>query len=120
MNLDYLNGSSGIIYLLTKIYLDNDKIIPIEKLNTVMDKYLNHISDNYKTYMQIGLAHGLSGILMALFNIYIITKNNTTKKLIFDITEYENELINALFKKIVALGYLIPQKYHNDTRNMLP
>ena len=26
----------------------------------------------------------------------------------------------ALFKKIVALGYLIPQKYHNDTRNMLP
>lgn len=93
MNLDYLNGSSGIIYLLTKIYLDNDKIIPIEKLNTVMDKYLNHISDNYKTYMQIGLAHGLSGILMALFNIYIITKNNNTKKLIFDITEYENELI---------------------------
>ena len=28
--------------------------------------------------------------------------------------------IYALFKKIVALGYLIPQKYHNDTRNMLP
>ena len=27
---------------------------------------------------------------------------------------------NALFKKIVALGYLIQQKYHNDTRNMLP
>ena len=26
----------------------------------------------------------------------------------------------ALFKKIVALGYLIQQKYHNDTRNMLP
>lgn len=27
---------------------------------------------------------------------------------------------NALFKKIVALGYLIQQKYHNDIRNMLP
>ena len=26
----------------------------------------------------------------------------------------------ALFKKIVALGYLIQQKYHNDIRNMLP
>lgn len=28
--------------------------------------------------------------------------------------------LNALFKKIVALGYLIQQKYHNDIRNMLP
>ena len=27
---------------------------------------------------------------------------------------------NALFKKIVALGYLIQQKYRNDIRNMLP
>ena len=26
----------------------------------------------------------------------------------------------ALFKKIVALGYLIQQKYRNDIRNMLP
>ena len=29
-------------------------------------------------------------------------------------------LKNALFKKIVALGYLIQQKYRNDIRNMLP
>ena len=29
-------------------------------------------------------------------------------------------LFFALFKKIVALGYLIQQKYHNDIRNMLP
>ena len=33
-----------------------------------------------------------------------------------------NVLLNffALFKKIVALGYLIQQKYRNDIRNMLP
>ena len=33
-----------------------------------------------------------------------------------------NSLIKkiALFKKIVALGYLIQQKYRNDIRNMLP
>ena len=32
------------------------------------------------------------------------------------------DLLNedALFKKIVALGYLIQQKYRNDIRNMLP
>ena len=29
-------------------------------------------------------------------------------------------LIYAQFKKIVALGYLIQQKYRNDIRNMLP
>lgn len=28
--------------------------------------------------------------------------------------------IYALFKKIVALGYLIQQKYRNDIRNMPP
>lgn len=34
----------------------------------------------------------------------------------------KKKLINlfAQFKKIVALGYLIQQKYHNDIRNMLP
>ena len=30
------------------------------------------------------------------------------------------QYINAQFKKIVALGYLIQQKYRNDIRNMLP
>ena len=32
----------------------------------------------------------------------------------------KNSKKNALFKKIVALGYLIQQKYRNDIRNMLP
>ena len=32
----------------------------------------------------------------------------------------QNHSFFALFKKIVALGYLIQQKYHNDIRNMLP
>ena len=31
-----------------------------------------------------------------------------------------NTIIFAQFKKIVALGYLIQQKYRNDIRNMLP
>ena len=40
--------------------------------------------------------------------------------------EFKNDVLPknskkiALFKKIVALGYLIQQKYHNDIRNMLP
>ena len=29
-------------------------------------------------------------------------------------------ILIAQFKKIVALGYLIQQKYRNDIRNMLP
>ena len=37
-------------------------------------------------------------------------------------TKIKKQVINkiALFKKIVALGYLIQQKYRNDIRNMLP
>ena len=41
-----------------------------------------------------------------------------------DLDKVENTIkelkTNALFKKIVALGYLIQQKYRNDIRNMLP
>ena len=32
----------------------------------------------------------------------------------------EFSFVNAQFKKSVALGYLIQQKYHNDIRNTLP
>ena len=37
-----------------------------------------------------------------------------------EVIEMEYLFIFALFKKIVALGYLIQQKSHNDTRNRLP
>lgn len=36
------------------------------------------------------------------------------------LNKYNLSIIFALFKKIVALGYLIQQKYRNDIRNMLP
>ena len=39
---------------------------------------------------------------------------------ITNIGDLEKAIKNAQFKKIVALGYLIQQKYHNDIRNMLP
>ena len=74
---------------------------------------------------------------------FLYKKNNIIKKVdikiidhlqdndIYDfifLTVRENQLYqalkelksNALFKKIVALGYLIQQKYRNDIRNMLP
>lgn len=36
------------------------------------------------------------------------------------ILEINQSITYAQFKKIVALGYLIQQKYRNDIRNMLP
>ena len=37
-----------------------------------------------------------------------------------NVEELRKFLEIAQFKKIVALGYLIQQKYRNDIRNMLP
>ena len=36
------------------------------------------------------------------------------------ISPTDTAIINAQFMKNVAIGYLIQQKYHNDTRNTLP
>ena len=44
----------------------------------------------------------------------------TLKSFGFDCSMLGKVIINAQFKKIVALGNLIQRIYHNDIRNMLP
>ena len=50
------------------------------------------------------------------------TTEHTSENSFFGVKKKVKEklIYNALFKKIVALGYLIQQKYRNDIRNMLP
>ena len=60
--------------------------------------------------------------------IFKLEKYNGTHRIVslaLDQDTYDNLLKEDLdfiaqFKKIVALGYLIQQKYRNDIRNMLP
>jgi PBP1b-binding outer membrane lipoprotein LpoB len=57
-----------------------------------------------------------------LENSFFGVKKKVKEKLIYKKDKSINSFLNkyALFKKIVALGYLIQQKYRNDIRNMLP
>ena len=65
----------------------------------------------------------ISRIIGSLLTI-LFTCGASDYSLFFDIIlctkKEDNIIIFALFKKIVALGYLIQQKYRNDIRNMLP
>ena len=57
-----------------------------------------------------------------LENSFFGVKKKVKEKLIYKKDKSINSFLNkyAQFKKIVALGYLIQQKYRNDIRNMLP
>ena len=77
----------------------------------------------------------ITHIAILVFKSNYKDKDGTTSKRLFFTLVYENDYLTflkvviflllstnnfALFKKIVALGYLIQQKSHNDTRNRLP
>ena len=51
-------------------------------------------------------------------NNYLLSKYTLSTNLV--LCFFSILMIFAQFKKIVALGYLIQQKYRNDIRNMLP
>lgn len=81
---DYLNGESGLIYLLVKIYssntLKNKIFLPLfDKLKNVCDLYINAIHD--QKFICDGIAHGKSGYAVALSEIYKSFGNNNAKEL---------------------------------------
>lgn len=64
----------------------------------------------------------------AAINIALESKGNVRKRkiavpllmILGIVIIFSGIFLIAQFKKIVALGYLIQQKYRNDIRNMLP
>lgn len=92
-NIDYLEGMSGIVYLLTQIYLDNKNIILNEKLSLLIHRYINYISSNISNFKTVGLAHGISGIILTLLNIYRIHSSEEIIELCYKLLNIENLLI---------------------------
>lgn len=63
--LDYLNGSSSLIILLSNIYIDNNNSI----IKEIALRILNKLKDMYNADVvnKTGLAHGYSGIALSFF-----------------------------------------------------
>ena len=113
---------------------DKIKFLRTNILNLSQDKFAKKIDVTRATINN--WEQGLSTPTIAHITIIALVCNITTDYLIKhehplelsvrDINDEEyqilTQLINyfALFKKIVALGYLIQQKSHNDIHNTLP
>lgn len=71
IDFDFIEGLSGIIYLISKIEYDisDNKYRNIE-FESLIEKYVNELNSFDFSTMPLGIAHGSTGILMALLAIY--------------------------------------------------
>ena len=102
--LDYLAGDLGTIYFIMKLesFFDNP-IINNQIKNLIEDfedKILELKKNNILANNDIGIAHGLSGIIMVLSELYKKRKNDNILKLIVDMCTIENEYIGEEIEKL--------------------
>ncbi|HGO3824953.1 TPA: type 2 lanthipeptide synthetase LanM [Staphylococcus aureus] len=103
--IDYLGGLSGVISLVIELYNFNSSLSFLEQyINILMRILMKHIdiqeesiyckSDIKDENMTIGLAHGMSGILLTLAKYNRVFKSNNIERYIQKIIEYENKIID--------------------------
>ncbi|MFC0493280.1 Lantibiotic modifying enzyme [Listeria grayi] len=91
--IDYVNGISGMIHLLTRIYEKDKQDFILETacmLGEKLDASLK--SAEAKT----GLAHGLSGYALALASLWQHTNNKTYKERTLKLLEAEDQLFDSI------------------------
>ena len=97
------------------VSLINNQLCTEKVRNQLIFNYFNNISRFYWKKSDDSLLSSDSTALLTIFIEYVLKNDNHKER------EYIYKLIlNAQFKKIVALSNLIQRIYHNDIRNMLP
>lgn len=89
-DIDYIGGISGLIILLTKIYLNN----PEQKIFEIICQYgtiLYEKVKNEKTQFITGYAHGYAGISVALIMLGYIMEDDNYTSLGIDLIKEENK-----------------------------
>ena len=99
---DYINGLGATIHLLVDLILklhspDDKGSAYIESKNIVL-RYWEYLKNN--SHFEIGLAHGLSGIVTPLVKIYSLTRKNEILKEIINLVLLEDKKIEENFKEI--------------------
>lgn len=96
IDLDYISGLSGIIYLISKIEIDIFKIKQMPKheigdFRELSIKYCKYLEQCDFEKLPIGVAHGSSGVLLSLLSLYQLFEENNYLILIGKILKTQKE-----------------------------
>lgn len=95
---DFISGTTGLIYMLINVYKQINDNVVLDLIEKIIPKYLSFVEANKLDI--IGLAHGISGVSLALSNIYLITKDEVIKDISLKMIEFERNLIKDVKSKI--------------------
>lgn len=91
-DLDYMTGLSGTLYLLQKISIEDESLINNQDIAKLENKYISLIKQ-IKTWKNIGMAHGISGVCLPLS--MIVSKDKANLALLEKLIILENDLISS-------------------------
>lgn len=95
--LDFINGASGILSLISKLEFGESLNDKFERVSNLL---LVFLSEMVKDDLECGLAHGISGIVFCLANLYQKNADDRIREQIEKMMELENKLIEK--KKLGA------------------
>ena len=97
-NIDFLDGITSTLYFLTniknKVFINKFK----SEINNCFQNLL--LNENLFVKNEVGMAHGISGIVLCLSSYYKFSPNSNTLSLILSLIEKENNLIEKDLKNI--------------------
>lgn len=92
-DFDYINGDLSLIVLLIKLFSETTLRITNRKtMKSILRKY--HELLRGENISEIGLAHGLSGVILTLSYMYKITEDKDILKFMYELVEKEDCLID--------------------------
>lgn len=91
-DLDYMTGLSGTLYLLQKVSIEDESLITNQDITKLENKYISLVK-KIKTWKNIGMAHGISGVCLPLS--IIVNKDKADLALLEKLITLENNLISA-------------------------
>ena len=99
---DYINGLGATIHLLAdlllKLHSPDDKGSAYTESKNIVLRYWEYLKNNSR--FEIGLAHGLSGIVTPLVKNYSLTRKNEILKEIINLVLLEDKKIEENFKEV--------------------
>ncbi|AST06328.1 hypothetical protein AF2641_05310 [Anoxybacillus flavithermus] len=114
-NIDYFTGLAGTVTILSEIKLNMNEPDIKEPLEKLLKSAVEIIHQKYKDMMKddkrIGLAHGYSGLILALSRYDSTNKNYNNQALINNLIEAEEEYFNSRKNNYIDLRDNTYDKY---------
>jgi len=126
-DLDYMSGLSGLLIIICRIIKNGDYVLN-HQLEKLMKKYVLLIKSSKLNI--VGVAHGISGVTIALAEIYIVMNEKSYINLIQNLINEEDKLIKRqdvpdiwcrgmsgiLYARTFINKVISNYEFHSDTR----